>query len=170
MPWTPITTSELDTILTDTIGTQFWYDIELFHIAHVLYETGLRITEVLDLSRWTDHSPTQIQIALAKSDNFRLIDKTSINAFFLNYINQGQYTMNRSNYRNVNYRLKQYLPKFKTNLNFLPTTSHIFRYRFIHNLRDLGYTAAQIQAVICHSSLSSTQRYMNESILKFTGP
>lgn len=163
LTYNEITVGELDTIVTDAITSIESNKPELHAIFFTLYNTGLRIGELLDLSRWKNNNDGTHSVVLSKFDYTRTIDDEKIHIYIRDLINRGvNYTFH--NYASVSYSCKKYFGAIKFNSDNRTSTCHVFRYLFIKlNYIELG-DISLVQELIKHKSSETTNRYNNDRI------
>lgn len=133
------------------------------NLAKVLVETGLRIGEVLELSRWSYDTGTLWSVQLEKGEAVRSIDSSQLPSLFMMAL-EGTFDASFYNYKAVNYTFTKHMPFFLCNGDQRRTVAHIFRYYFVQKLKNEGYSVQEIQAILMHKSLSSTALYANDTI------
>jgi len=159
MPRTAISNAELDAICIAALDATQAMDDYLYKFTRVLYHSGLRIGEVLDLSRWTHQQHGTYFIQLNKGESIRLIEDYSEYPS----IYQQYYEAERPlwfSYSAANFRLKQVLPRLEWNSDSRRTVAHAFRYNVIRKLYDSTMSIEQVQDHIKHESLGSTALYI----------
>jgi len=133
---------------------------DIHAITLIQANTGLRIGEVLQIDRWGEFDQDTMVVHCEKSDQVRLILKSDIpNILLISYLSQSP-LFNRS-YSSYNHQLKQVLPIVMVHDGCNRVLSHIYRYYFTRQLFISGFTDLQIQSLMAHENLVSTQRYLN---------
>lgn len=145
-------------------------------ILEVLFATGMRISELVNLNKRDLNDEGRIFIT-GKGRKQRFVYLTERAQGYLDqYLRMRQDrevalfvpTKSRTNGRGpqrltpryVQERLKTYREKLRINL---PTTPHSFRHGFATYLAEEGASPAAIQILLGHESLNTTTRYINAS-------
>jgi len=156
---TEILNSELEAICLAAVEASVPMD-DYFHLfTKVLYLSGLRIGEVLDLSRWTQKPHGAFEVKLQKGESKRTIeDYTEEPNTYTQYFNAERPLW--FSYSAANFRLKQILPRLEWNSDSRRTVAHAFRYNYIRKNYELNPSIEDIQTLIAHESLGSTALYI----------
>ncbi|MBI2019112.1 tyrosine-type recombinase/integrase [Candidatus Daviesbacteria bacterium] len=145
-------------------------------ILEVLFATGMRISELVNLNRRDLNDEGKIFIT-GKGRKQRFVYLTQRSQIYLDqYLalrNDSQQALfiptktrskdklsSRLTPRYIQERLKTYREKLRINL---PTTPHSFRHGFATYLAEEGASPAAIQILLGHESLNTTTRYVNAS-------
>lgn len=145
-------------------------------ILEVLFATGMRISELVNLNRRDLNNEGKIFIT-GKGRKQRFVYLTErAQSFLSQYLNLRQDSqqalfiptktrskdklLSRLTPRYIQERLKTYRELLKINL---PTTPHSFRHGFATYLAEEGASPAAIQILLGHESLNTTTRYVNAS-------
>lgn len=162
--YTAITTAELDAKLLNAIELLSVSFEELTIISKILYETGLRAMEVIDLTRWLQPAGGIVPIQLLKNEGIRNVPITPIIQTAIDRKNETGLSWRSVTYKYFDYHLTPFTGLLITDKNDKPTSTHAFRYLYIHKLLEDGWSPAAIQGQMHHLHLSSTMIYINEKI------
>jgi hypothetical protein len=156
---TEINVTRLGTILHDTINAYRLNDPFTHDILLLMFLTGLRINEVLEVSRWRRLSIDYFVCYLEKGDEKRAIEERLIPASLIPYYEKGEdnpvYT-----YSALLWRINKATPIITVNGDVRRSSAHLFRYYFIKDLYERGVTPTEIREIICHKSQGSTNQYI----------
>ena len=157
---------ELDNLLIrykNSINTQLQ---EKIMFLNVLYNTGCRVQEPFDITRWSILNSSEVQLITLKYNVPRIINLIDLPDNFINKIYK-QIDYSYYNSKSLAYDLKKELGKFIFNGNQRHTTSHAFRYNFIKRMNYIGWDISVIQQMIGHTKLETTEYYLNAEINYF---
>lgn len=145
-------------------------------ILEVLFATGMRISELVNLNRRDLNVEGKIFItgkgrkqrfvylterAQAYLDEYLVLRRDNQQALFIPTKTRSKDKQSsRLTPRYIQERLKTYREKLRINL---PTTPHSFRHGFATYLAEEGASPAAIQILLGHESLNTTTRYVNAS-------
>ncbi|MBI3109897.1 tyrosine-type recombinase/integrase [Candidatus Daviesbacteria bacterium] len=145
-------------------------------ILEVLFATGMRISELVNLNRRDLNIEGKIFItgkgrkqrfvylterAQSFLDQYLVLRKDNQQALFIPTKTRSKDKLSsRLTPRYIQERLKIYREKLRINL---PTTPHSFRHGFATYLAEEGASPAAIQILLGHESLNTTTRYVNAS-------
>ncbi len=145
-------------------------------ILEVLFATGMRISELVNLNRRDLNDEGKIFITgKGRKQRFVYLTERSQTYLdqYLNLRNDNQQALfiptktrskdrlsSRLTPRYIQERLKTYREKLRINL---PTTPHSFRHGFATYLAEEGASPVAIQMLLGHESLNTTTRYVNAS-------
>lgn len=128
-------------------------------IFQLLYNTGLRINEVLEVERWVPLGPDFFEVQLSKREDTRTIPASSIPPGILDYYaNQQPYYL--ETYSAVNNTFRRYTPGIVIERKKKTTLLHAFRYRYIKALHASGMSLADVAAAVGHKVQASTAGYI----------
>ncbi|MBI2337581.1 tyrosine-type recombinase/integrase [Candidatus Daviesbacteria bacterium] len=145
-------------------------------ILEVLFATGMRISELVNLNRRDLNIEGKIFIigkgrkqrfvylterAQVYLDQYLALRDDNQQALFIPTKTRGKDKLSsRLTTRYIQERLKTYRERLRINL---PTTPHSFRHGFATYLAEEGASPAAIQILLGHESLNTTTRYVNAS-------
>lgn len=133
---------------------------ELFQL---MYDTGLRVREVLEVERWTPAGNNNMYVSLQKGEGQREFQRKTIPPTVLqHYDSQTPFTL--QTYSSVNNTFKYYAPGIITNGDQRRTTTHAFRYRFMQQLAADGLSIAEIAQIMGHLNQANTAKYVTSAI------
>jgi len=140
-------------------------DLYSFMNFETLYNTGLRINELIDYSRLNLVDTNSILVQTQKFSNPRLIDIVYFNGtYFSNFI-----TGNLKNFiRSYSYYCDKLITyNFEYSKLFVldkHITTHIFRHNYVKKLYASGFTITEISAIIGERENKNTEGYINSII------
>jgi integrase/recombinase XerC len=157
-----------------------WEGVTEKMILTILYSTGLRLSELINLKNTqVDLRQKQLKI-LGKGNKERLIPMSlELEALLRNYLAQKESTFanlqHQEEYLLVNVKGKQLYPKYvqlvvKKYLSLITTISkkspHVLRHTFATHLMNNGAELNAVKELLGHSSLAATQVYTHNTIEK----
>lgn len=132
-------------------------------IFQLMYNTGLRVREVLEVERWQSTDYDTFIVQLEKREGTREIAISQVpDAISDRYVYSQQYEY--ETYSAVNNTFKYYAPGLIFGNDTRRTTCHAFRYQFMKQLAADGQTTAQVAATMGHVNLANTARYIQDEI------
>lgn len=158
--------------------TSSWEGILTLAIFTILYQTGIRLSELIQLKESDIDKSSSILKVLGKGNKERIIP---INNGFIseieNYIVEKRklFYSTSNDFLLVNAKGKPLYPKYvynivRTNLSKVSTierkSPHILRHSFATHLTNHGAPINSIKELLGHSSLAATQIYTHNSIEK----
>ncbi len=128
-------------------------------IMQLLYNTGLRINEVLEVERWVSNGQGGYTVQLSKREETREIESALIpDEIAEHYTQQAPYYF--ETYSAVSNTFKYYAPGLVIEQKKKSTLLHAFRYRYIKELHAGGMSVADIAAHMGHKVQASTAGYI----------
>jgi len=160
--------NDIDLFLIDLVNVSKDNNLYAYMIFESLYNTGLRINELIDYSRLSDIDTNTILVTTQKFSNPRIISKSSLNSTYLSaFLNSklAYYVRSYSFYSNY---FINHLPTFKyiKTENKLIST-HLFRHNYIKKLYNDGKTVSEISSIIGERSDANTFKYISSTIEAF---
>lgn len=129
----------------------------------LLISTGLRIREVLEVTRWRKDKHGDFAVQLEKKEGLRSIKRSSVpSSIWANFDAHLPFQM--ETYSAVNNTFKYYGPGLIFGEDTRRTTCHAFRYLYMKTLSADGFTVAQIAAKMGHINLNNTLGYIQADI------
>lgn len=129
----------------------------------LMYNTGLRVREVLEVERWQPNDDDTYTVQLEKREGTRIIQVAQVPELIeQQYASSIPFTM--ETYSAVNNTFKYHAPGLLFGSDTRRTTCHAFRYQFMKQLSEDGQTTAQIAATMGHLNLANTSRYIQDEI------
>jgi site-specific recombinase XerD len=160
---TKITAEELDNILIKTLsafGSAYPF---LHHTVNAAYFSGLRVSEIIDKAKYINVDENRIDIQLSKFDYKRRFDASEPAFPFLIECYNSRENHFR-NYKVVNHFVGRSMPRLIFGNDVRRTKMHAYRYNYVKKEIANGKTIEQVQLIIGHRSLTSTEIYANDSI------
>ena len=169
---------DINTLFTDIDFASTWEGKLNFLILKLLYQTGIRLSELINLKEQHIDTNTNTIKVLGKGNKERLIP---VNNQLLQLIDQYitekriQFPESSNVYLLISKKGKMLYPKYvynmvKFNLGKVSTNErkspHILRHSFATHLTNNGAQINAIKELLGHSSLAATQIYTHNSIEK----
>lgn len=163
MALTPATLQELQAALLSVIDRASKDRPTTGQLFQFMYNTGLRVREVLEVDRWHESTPGQLTVQLEKREGTRSIDLEQIpEELRTRYIQHLPFEL--ETYSAVNNTFKYHGPGILFGTDTRRTTCHSFRYQFMKQLSEDGLTVAQVGEVMGHVNPANTARYIMDEI------
>ncbi len=173
-----INQKDINILLTDIDFPATWEGKLNFLILEILYQTGIRLSELINLKEHhIDKNSSTIKV-LGKGNKERLIPvNNQLLKLIDDYISEKriQFPESSNIYLLVNKKGKMLYPKYvynmvKLNLGKVSTNEskspHILRHSFATHLTNNGAQINAIKELLGHSSLAATQIYTHNTIEK----
>ena len=169
---------DINTLFTDIDFASTWEGKLNFLILELLYQTGIRLSELINLKEQHIDTNTNTIKVLGKGNKERIIP---VNNQLLQLIDQYitekriQFPESSNVYLLISKKGKMLYPKYvynmvKFNLGRVSTNErkspHILRHSFATHLTNNGAQINAIKELLGHSSLAATQIYTHNSIEK----
>jgi integrase/recombinase XerC len=169
----PISSHKIDTLVKTMEAEKHWTDLRDVALVILLYGAGLRISEALSLN-YKDFPLPEILTMTGKGQKQRAIPILPIiNSYIQTYLEHCPIVLTADSPLFVGQRggrlnmgmLQRKIAMLRAQLH-LPeeATPHALRHSFATHLLDEHADLRVIQELLGHSSLSTTQRYMDVSI------
>lgn len=169
----PISANKIDTLIETMTAEKNWTDLRDVALVILLYGAGLRISEALNLN-YKDFPLPEVLVITGKGQKQRAIPMLPIiNTYIQAYLNHCPIVLTADSPLFVGQRggrlnmgmLQKKIAMLRVQLH-LPeeATPHALRHSFATHLLDEHADLRVIQELLGHSSLSTTQRYMDVSI------
>lgn len=163
MALTIATLAELQAALQQIIAATTQARPTTAAIFQLMFNTGLRVREVLEVERWTANDDETYTVQLEKREGTRRIELYHIpESIEQQFASQVPFTL--ETYSSVNNTFKYYGIGILFGNDTRPTTCHAFRYQYIKQLSEDGLDTAQIAAIIGHVNTANTSRYITDPI------
>jgi len=160
-----LTNPQIDQICRSIVERTENYDLYSYMVFETLYNTGLRINELIDYSRIQLVDANTALVRTQKYSNPRIIQISSINrTYFENYVNNNLQNFIRS-YSYYSSKIVAYNNEY-TNLfvEGKQITTHIFRHNFVKKLSDSGLSVSEISGIIGERAEKNTFGYIHSRI------
>lgn len=150
----------LKTLINQTPPT-YIYEKSLYQL---LYNTGLRAQEAIQLNRWSIYDLSTYLVTTSKSSHNRLISRALVPEIL-----QNQIIIQTLKYKVITYdTLLNHFEKMSRGIVFSvggkKTALHLFRYNFARKLLDQGKTSEEIRVNLGHVSIENTNIYLNSTV------
>ncbi|MFN8258129.1 MAG: site-specific integrase [Bacteroidales bacterium] len=141
------------------------YDLYSFMVFETLYNTGLRINELIDYSRISLVDANTALVKTQKYSNPRIIHISSINqTYFENYITNNLHKFIRS-YSYYSSKIIAFNNEFgNLYVDGKQITTHLFRHNFVKKLSDSGLSVPEISSIIGERVDKNTLGYIHSQI------
>ena len=166
-----INLNEIETILGDLKNSNLWSDYRDFTIIYILYLTGLRISEILSITQ--NNIIDNSLLIKGKGGKERIVPLlTEGQKILQKYIKKQPFslTKNEAIFRGIkggilNPRLIQRKLKSLREQYLLPsfTTPHSLRHSFATHMLEGGANLREIQEILGHTNLNTTEKYTKVS-------
>jgi len=141
------------------------FDLYSYMVFETLYNTGLRISELLEYSRIQLVDANTALVRTQKFSNPRIIHISSINlTYFENYVNNNLQNFIRS-YSYYSSKIIAFNNEYgNLFVEGKQITTHIFRHNFVKKLADSGLTVSEISTIIGERAEKNTLGYIHSKI------
>jgi uncharacterized protein (TIGR02145 family) len=153
------------------IGCDYPYYEELREAMLLLYETGARIEEIFDISRWSIISGYDLSFYPQKGNNIRYVTLDSRFDSFISAVS-GQYEPFIGRTQSMLYNIYNVVKLWDTfQVSGSYRTFYIFRYRKVKQMYEDGYSISDIATYMGYTSTDTPLAYLNAVVfLNFTPP
>ncbi|QOL19745.1 tyrosine recombinase XerC [Candidatus Bodocaedibacter vickermanii] len=169
----PIGVNKIDTLIKTMEAKTSWTDLRDVALVILLYGAGLRISEALNLN-YKEFPLSEVLVITGKGQKQRVVPMLPIiNTYIQAYLDQCPIVLTADSPLFIGQRggrlnmgmLQKKIAMLRTQLH-LPdeATPHALRHSFATHLLDEHADLRVIQELLGHSSLSTTQRYMDVSL------
>jgi len=128
-------------------------------IIKLMYDNGLRVSEVLNISYYDILPNGNILIKGLKKSNNRIIFSTEFKEFFNNCKKHFITPFNGYDRFYIYRILKSFNISIKTKNSSKNSVTHSFRHLYIHNLKSVDIDLKTIQQQVGHKSIKNTANY-----------
>lgn len=156
---------DLDSILLQIIADVKKYDIYSFILFDSLYNTGLRVNELIDYSRITQIDINTVLVTTQKHSNPRAINTSLLNSTYFEALKNNSLKLFIRSYSYYNSSFITRCRYYKDlKIGDKQVTTHLFRHNYIKKLALNGFTCNQISAIIGERVDTNTQSYIDSII------
>ena len=160
-----LSNSQIDQLCKHIVEKTRNVDIYAYILFDSLYNTGLRVNELLEYSRVEIVDTNTVQVTTQKFSNPRLIEISDLNPIYFAHLAAD--TLN-SILRSYSY----YSNKFVLFNSLFPRltikdkriTTHLFRHNYVKKLHDEGFSIAEISSIIGEREEKNTIGYIYSEI------
>lgn len=124
-------------------------------------QTGVRIEESYNRSRWSITAGGLYILSSSKESNPRIFEPENLPVEWKCSYSDPHLLPKYVNYRKVQYFLNSVISKHALKVLDKSCLTHIFRHTYVQAQKFFGATIEEVQKLIGHKSLSSTERYFN---------
>ena len=160
---TEITLSQLNDICLNVVAAYDPGDPLMNAFLYLMYNTGLRSNEVMQLNRYTNGPPEYYTALLEKGNGTRDIELIYALPVLQNLVLNGA-LFNPYTYSALQYSIGKASPVVTFGSNTNRSLGHMFRYRFIKQLGDDGLSIPEIMEITKQSSTTTVEIYLNDLI------
>lgn len=149
------------TTLINQVPPTYVYEKALFQ---VLYNTGLRAQESIQLNRWSLYDTSNYLVTTSKSSHNRIISRALVPEPI-----QNQIILQTLKFKVITYdTLLNYFEKMSKGIIFSvggkKTALHLFRYNYARKLQAGGKTVEEIRHSLGHVSIENTNIYLDSPV------
>lgn len=176
-----LTEQEINTLINESYKDKTNYGIRLTVMLEILYATGIRVSELVNLKLSSFREDLSSILIFGKGRKERFVPLTltaknvlrkylNIRVFFLKGQDVGYLFPSMSANKHITrHRFFQLIKDHavKINFSFKEISPHIIRHSFATHLLDRGVDLRTIQSSLGHSDISSTQIYTHVQTKKF---
>lgn len=156
---------DVDSLLLQILEDSEKHDIYSFMLFESLYNTGLRINELIEYSRLNRIDSNTILVTTEKFSNPRPINDNLLNPIYLNAFNTNTLNKFIRSYSFYNSAFTNRLLYYKNiKIGGKQATTHLFRHNFIKKMYLNGFSCTQISAIIGERVEKNTQGYIDSVI------
>lgn len=160
-----LTPFDIDSILLQIMEDSEKHDIYSFMLFQSLYNTGLRVNELIEYSRLQLIDTNTLLVTTQKFSNPRTLN---VNLFNTTYLQAFQSNTLHNFIRSYSYYNSQFITRLKYYKNLRisgkQVTTHLFRHNYIKKMYLNGFDCNQISAIIGERVLKNTQGYIDSVI------
>ena len=150
----PYSSAEVDQILDPSL-IDFYYN---------LYNTGLRVNELQDASRWEITPAGDYLCSVQKGGVDRLFTSSELSTFFTSSLAYGLDVYRACRYSTASRYLNKVIWPLSLFVNDKSITTHLFRHNKIKQLANSGLTVPQIATYIGERDPQNIQGYLNAKV------
>lgn len=130
----------------------------------VLYRTGCRPHELLDISLWSRLDASTFVLKALKANNIRSILVSDLPGDFIQYVDASYFPWSLSNYRQFTYQFLNIYMYPTAIVDAKKCALYLYRHAFIKRLSDAGLSIEAIRQVTGHKSVAVVEGYINSMI------
>jgi site-specific recombinase XerD len=159
---------QIDEILLQILEDTEKHDLYSFMLFESLYNTGLRVNELIEYSRLLRIDSNTILVTTQKFSNPRPINTNLLNSTYLEAFNNNNLSRFVRSFSYYNDSFSNRLLNFKSlHIKDKPVTTHLFRHNYIKKLYLSGLDTAQISAIIGERNNKNTQGYIDSKVIAY---
>lgn len=156
--------SKLDTILKDVKNTTLDYFPYFQEAFILLYETGCRVGELFEITRWRRINDTTLGLTPQKYNSERIIVIPAGVTLFPQWVDNQVVPWFGLSVVQLNALFMRYSPYTSYLAETKPVSLYLFRYRYIRYLASSGWSLADIQTIMGYSSQTVIHNYLNSAL------
>lgn len=162
-----LSNQQLDNSLRNFVNSVINIQPLLFPIYHTLYNTGMRVVECTELTRYHILTEQVIEFQPSKHNALRQINVEDVDPFIYNLILQGVSLYRPFSYPTMTYTFSMFFEFKSVTSGNKKVSTHLFRYNYIRKLMDSGYSKSEIGLRIGERDLSNLQTYMAQDLVAY---
>jgi integrase len=135
-----------------------------YEFLYTLYYTGCRPIEVLEINRWSVLDATHFQLATAKGNYPRTIEKSAVYSTFAAAIEDGYVTYWLASIRQFRYAFNSIYEYAGATIGDKEVELYLYRHRMFKLLYEESYTIPQITDIMGEHSDTITEGYVFSNI------
>lgn len=147
--------------LKSTVNKEYLY---ISNILELLYITGCRGQEAIKTNFWEVSANQYIILHPQKNNNMRLFDRNIFSESTINYLQITPHFDNLTSYKRLNYFINQNISHLGISLFNKKIVTHLFRHNYVRKLIQQGLQPIEIQQLMGHLEVGTTERYFNSPI------
>ncbi len=134
---------------------------------NLLYQTGCRAKESVNLDLWTINNNSTVTLKPLKFNNPRTFNLSDLPPDFSRWhSDQAEYLLWTS-YRRIQYLGTCMFGNYQIEIGNKHSLLHLFRHNYIRKLLAAGNTIEQVQVQMGHTKINTTLEYSHTSIRSF---
>ncbi len=159
-----LTFPELNSALNEFLSQIESFDFFLHDLFYNLFLTGVRYTELFELSRWQYYDDNKIVLNTAKDSYDRTFTFNDISFPLYESIITGQFLYGTCAYTTTVRYFRRFFRYPDVYLGTKRISTHIFRHHKAKQLKNDGYSDLEIQAYFGEKDMKNAQTYIYSQI------
>lgn len=171
----PLSLSEIDNLCRRAANLSHTWDYISEPVDHILdatlidmflnlYNTGLRFSELFNMSLWKRYDENTLIVTTLKGSNNRFIPESNLTPRFLSKFNSTESAYNSCRYSTATRWLQRVMFPLTPKIGTTTITTHIFRHRYFKQLERDGYSVEEIGEITGEVNPLNISGYINSSI------
>jgi len=163
-----VTDATLDSLLAYEVSRLPAYAPTLSFAASLLYATGCRATEAVELNKWTIVGNGTVTLQPLKHNTLRTFNLSILPTTFTYWFNNQPLYNEWTTYRRLQYLCAKMFGGYQIEVGKKNSLLHLFRHNYIRKLVNSGLPLAQVQALMGHATIDTTTAYSTTIIYSRT--